>query len=402
MIDPIEWTLPDPKAVIAAMGPRSEQVRRETWVFTQQISSVDLYSYLKYRFGEPNGFAMTLRSPSVDNFIHWNYTISSGLVIIDVRGLDLGNEVTAFLPPNTEVPDWQKLEGRLLEEFQQNRDGMKAVRQGFEKWRLFINPHHVLRVKLERQVKRLLELDIKNIAVPDDPQWAEEMLQYQMDLAKCQGIYQEAVALCVDIQLSTPVFGESAVNLLILLLAKPEVRADQRVFNDYCRRNIDIRVKELHLYCEGFAGHIDGSEEPFRQFLRLMNRRNDLLHGNVDPTKGTGYQVYFDRRFIPLFASSKGLGQLALEHALANVDPDAAIGDWEVARDFVAFLLNKLDAHTRDGIEQTLNRQQLGYRPETGSIGVILPQARVGFLPGCGPAPPRCDRALRRGKRGES
>lgn len=393
MIDPSEWSLPDPKAVIAAMDPRSERGRRENWVFTHQISSVDLYSYLKHRFGEPNGFAMTLRSASVDNFIHWNYTIASGPVILDVRGLDLRNELTAFLPPNTEVPDWPKLEGRLLEEFRRSQDGMKTVRQRFEKWRLFVNPHHTLGVKLERQVKRLLELDLGNVDVPEDPQSAEEVPRYQEDLAKCQGIYQEAMALCVDIHLSAPVFGESAVNLLMHFLAKPDLRADQRLFDDHCRRNIDVRVKGLHLVCDGFAERIHGSEEPFKEFLRLMNRRNDLLHGNVDPTKGTGHEVYFDHRFIPLFASSQGLTQLALEHALANVDPDAAIRDWEAARGFVALLLTKLDARVRDGVEQAFAQQQLGYRPETRSIGVILPQARVGFFPGRGSAPRRGDTA---------
>ena len=133
--------------------------------------------------------------------------------------------------------------------------------------------------------------------------------------------------------------------------------------------------------------------EPFKEFLRLMNRRNDRLHGNVDPTKGTGHEVYFDHRFIPLFARSQGLTQLALEHALANVDPDAAIRDWEAARGFVAFLLAKLDGPVKDGVDLAFCQQQLGYRPETRSIGVILPQARVGLFSGRGPAPRRGDTA---------
>lgn len=387
MTDPSEWSLPDPKAVIAAMDPRAELVMRENWVFTEKISSVDLYSYLKHRFGEPNGFAMTLRSPSVDNFIHWNYTITSGPVILDVRGLDQYNELTAFLPLGTQAPDWSRLEIRLLEEFRQNRKDLQAVRERFEKWQLFINPHHTLRVKLERQVNRLRELDIKKVAAPEDPRSAEELPLYHANLTKFQAIYQEAMALCVDIQLSAPVFVESAVNLLAHFLAKSEIRADKRQFDDHCRRNIDIRVKNLHLICDGFADYINGSEEPFKEFLRLMNQRNDLLHGNVNPTKGTGQEVYFDHRFIPLFARSQGLTQLAVEHALANLDPDAAIRDWEAARRFVAFLLGKLDGLVKNEVELAFDQQQLGYRPETGTIGVILPQDRVGFFPGRGPTP---------------
>lgn len=393
MIDPCEWTLPDPQAVIVALDPRSREGRRDIWRFSNEISSVELYSYLKHRFGEPNGFAMTLRRPSVDNFIHWNYTLASGAVILDLRGLDLHNEVTAFLRPETEPPNWPALEARLLEEFRRERGGMKTIRERFEKWCLFVNPHQVLRVKLERQVSRLRELDLKNMHVPRDPSIAEELPQYQEDLARCVSTYQEAMALCVDIQLSAPVYGESAVSLLMHLLAKSEVRADQHWFDDQCRRNIDLRVKGLHLVCDGFIGRIDGSEEPFKDFLRLMNRRNDRLHGNVDPKKQTGHEVYFDHRFIPLFARSQGFTRLALEHALANTDPDAAICDWEAASEFVAFVLTKLDRHVREGVERALGQQQLGYRPETGSIGVILPEARFAFFPGRGPLPGRGDTA---------
>lgn len=256
------------------------------------------------------------------------------------------------------------------------------MRQSLDRWHLFINPYHTLRTILERQVQRLTELDLANVAVPADPRTREELPHYQADLARCQAVYQEAMALTVGIHLTAPILGESAVNFLMLLLAKPDVRADRRVFEDFGRRNIDVRLKSLHLVCDGFASRIEGSEEQFKEFLRLMNKRNDRLHGNVDPTTSTGHEVYFDHRFIPLFPKSQGLTQIALDHALANVDPTAAIKDWETAREFVSFLLSKLEARIRPQIEMTLNQQQLGYRPQTKSIGAILPQARVDLVPG--------------------
>ena len=146
---------------------------------------------------------------------------------------------------------------------------------------------------------------------------------------------------------------------------------------DLGRRNIDVRLKGLHLVCDGFASRIDGSEEPFKEFLRLMNRRNDRLHGNIDPTKGTGHEIYFDHRFIPLFPKPQGLTQIALDYALAGADPAAAIQDWEVAQKFVEFLLSKLETRVQPAIEMALNQQQLGYRADTKAIGVVLPQARM-------------------------
>jgi hypothetical protein len=41
----------------------------------QRLSPVDMYCYLKARFGEPNGVQNILRSDSSDNWIHWEYSL---------------------------------------------------------------------------------------------------------------------------------------------------------------------------------------------------------------------------------------------------------------------------------------------------------------------------------------
>jgi hypothetical protein len=314
MLDPARWALPDPEAVVAAMYQGRGAARRDTWVFSTRISAVDLYAYLKLRFGEPNGLAMALRDPSVDNLIHWNFTIASGTTILDIRGLDLANEVTAFLGAEVDAPDWTSVEDRLAEEFLSQRKKLHAVRERFEQWHLFVNPHHVLRTKLERQVARLRELDLRNVHVPANPRSGQELPAFGAELAKARDAYEEAMALCVDIQLAAPVFAESAVDLLTHILAKPEVRSDRRLFDDQRRRNIDVRLKGLHLICDGFAERIDGSEEPFKELMRLYDRRNDRLHGNVDPRASTGPPIYFDHRFIPLFASPSFIASLSPGH----------------------------------------------------------------------------------------
>ena len=169
----------------------------------------------------------------------------------------------------------------------------------------------------------------------------------------------------------------------MLVLAKPEIRNDRRLYEDFIRRNIDVRIKSLHLCCDGFSKPIDGSEEPFKDFLRLMNRRNDSLHGNIDPNRSTGEEIYFDHRTIPLVSRHRGLPQLALANAFANLAPDDAARDVKVVQKFIDFLLSRLKPEIRGGVAQMLNEQQLGYRPKTKAIGVILPQARVDFIPAC-------------------
>jgi len=59
------------------------------WNDCNLISSLDIYSYLKARFGAPNGFQMQLKKPNSDNLIHWNYTLTAGAARIDFVGFRL-------------------------------------------------------------------------------------------------------------------------------------------------------------------------------------------------------------------------------------------------------------------------------------------------------------------------
>lgn len=63
--------------------PRS--ISGSRWVVTAGIKPVDLYVYLKARFGEPNGLTMLFKNPNdSDNLIHWHHTLRcpSGLIEI--------------------------------------------------------------------------------------------------------------------------------------------------------------------------------------------------------------------------------------------------------------------------------------------------------------------------------
>jgi hypothetical protein len=53
------------------MGPSMLAVR-------SSLSPVDVYCYLKARFGEPNGFQNFLRKDDSDNWIHWDFNLKAG------------------------------------------------------------------------------------------------------------------------------------------------------------------------------------------------------------------------------------------------------------------------------------------------------------------------------------
>ena len=360
---------------------------RSSWNFTDAISPLDVYCYLKARFGEPNGLMMALRSPTIENFCHWQYMVESDGTILDFMGLNVRTELRVYGQLVADDNLWKLFEARLIGEFKATRKRMSQVRNTFERWHLFVNPYARLKRIVVRNSERLREIDIGNVKVPSLPHDVDEFPLFERELKASREAYEEAIALATSLQAIAPIMGEAAINVFILLLAKPELKADSRLLDDFKRRNIDVRVKSLHLHCDHFDSAVSGSEAPFKAFLRLMNRRNDILHGNVDPRKSTGDEIYFDHSTIPLPRHYRTLSQSALANVLASVDPEIALSDCTVIDEFVNFLVSKLTPDLQPIVHRFLAEEQPGYRPDLDRLGVILPQETVEFVSG----PPRLE-----------
>lgn len=207
------------------------------------------------------------------------------------------------------------------------------------------------------------------------------MIQFNTDMKHALDLQQEAMALCVSIEMIAPVMGEAAVNLLMLLLAKSELRNDKRLMEKFTRDQIDVRIKSLHLHCDGFAVPVSASNKRFKEFLRVMSRRNDTLHGNINPKKDFGEILYFDQRNIPLPTAQHNLQEIALKHMMADLSRERSLLSIKAVREFVEFLTDSLHSDTKSLVRHFMDEQLLGRESKTGRIGAILPTARVAVYP---------------------
>ncbi len=384
ILSPIEWTLPDPTWVFekwrTIRAPKEPGIAPRNWAFSRAIAPVTLYAYLKYRFGIPNGPMMITRTPSVDDFIYWHYALECRGELVNIMGLSGRLEIVAQTRP-IDTSGWQALEANLREEFTRHGESLARIRASFEHWRLFLNPFRRLALIATRHEDRLKQIDITTVPSLPIPATQTQSRAYSADLKNAMERYQEAMALCVELEMIAPVMGEAAVNLVLLLLAKPEVKNDERLRDKFSRDPIDVRIKSLHLVCDGISRPIDGSEEPFKAFLRIMNRRNDALHGNIDPRRSSGEEIFFDDPYIPLLAENRSFNEAALANALVNLSPERSIRDLREVRDFVDFLVGRMDPGAQEAVRRAMEEQQLGYRAETGEIGIVLPSVQMDFLP---------------------
>lgn len=144
------------------------------------------------------------------------------------------------------------------------------------------------------------------------------------------------------------------------------------MYDNVIRRDVDVRVKSVHLNCKGFKSAIDSSADAFKKFHSLMNQRNDFLHGNIDPHQLKYDTVHFDGT-IPLFHHYRNMSELALVNSLIHVEPQAALRDIETVRAFIDLVLGHLQEDIRRSVEMFMQSPNPGWCRETKRPGILFP-----------------------------
>ena len=384
LIDTIStWKPIDPQERIEQLQNKETRRHPARFILGEELSPLDLYAYLKTRFGPPNGFQMALRTPTSDNLIHWHYTIkASASAVLDIWQANLTTEiiVEGVSPPSH--TDWDQLISAIKADFSTHGAGMSRVRNKLESWHLFVNPYKRLRNVLSLCHDELKSLNVDCVDVPRTPETPHELRELHETIVREKERFAKALTLGVTIRMLAPVLGEAFVNFLIFLLAKVDIKTDQRLYQDVIRRDIDVRVKSMHLNCNGFSKPVDTNTETFGTFRTLMNNRNDFLHGNVDPTKLKYDTVYFDYRTVPIFERRASFGELAFSHRLIHVEPDRAFEDLDAVSKFIDLVLESLEPQYRELVEAFMRTTSPGWRPKDGKVGILFPEQVIHSVPG--------------------
>ncbi|QDT72409.1 hypothetical protein [Lacipirellula limnantheis] len=264
------------KSKKAADGVRFPSAR--VWVKSKAISPVVLYCYLKARFGVPLGFSMMLRHPSTENLIQWHFTIAAGPHMIDVMARNDRIEFWVRADVAISDRDWIEFESRLQQEFERYREPINTVKSLLEHWVLFVNPYRRLNMMVEILRRRITSTEL--VAPPSHITEAESTHEMILALSRARETFVEQMFKsqvdCLSLRMIAPVMAESFVNMLIFLLARPEIKQDKRLYDNAIRSQIDVRVKSLSITCDGFSVPIDGGRKEFKDFCRMMDKRNDL------------------------------------------------------------------------------------------------------------------------------
>lgn len=341
-----------------------------------KISPLDLYAYLKARFGPPNDIIMMARGPGLENLVHWGYALSAQGHGFNIHSTSRRLE---FIGISLTPADWRILAANIKADFGVVGDGMRDVRSGLEQWTLFINPFKRIQTTVISLAAHLEALSIEEPGPHPMVMTSEEAEQYHKDFRRWMGSTRIAATAGTSVRMLAPVWAEAFVNFLLFVLGRPDVRRDVRLYEGLLRQPIDVRVRGLHLNCVDFKEPIDSSHQAFASFLTLMNGRNDFLHGNIDPHRLAFDELFVDKfgsnQTIPLFKDDRSNIARFLANSLKFVEPSVALSDLEIVAEFVTLVLSQLTDESAQLVRRLLQQDYLRFNRATGEISQFVDDA---------------------------
>lgn len=342
------------------------------WELKNELKPADLFSYLYAKYGQPNGIQNLLRNDSSDNLIHWEWSLANKHGIIQVQGHNFRTEVHLIGEYEEQSLSLDMFVKQIKSDFKNYGKAMSQVRAGLEKWTRFLNPYHRINSVVTRNIEELKQLDLDIEKDRRLVQLTENNFQdFETNWELVSDKYNGAIGLTFGLRSMLPILAESFINLIIFILSKPEIKQNERLFQNTIRQQIDIRVQSLHLNCIGFTKPIDYTDKVCKKFHTLMNERNDILHGNVEIKKLIIGDVYFNKK-VPIFFEYEDFWQKAMGISLNSVRFNNILDDHSTVTKFIEHVLHHLTTELSEQVKHIMGNCELGYNKETGRLGALF------------------------------
>jgi hypothetical protein len=197
-------------------------------------------------------------------------------------------------------------------------------------------------------------------------------------LKGCSQLYRS----CLELSLLTPVLAEAFINMAILILCKKEIRENGRQFDAFIRSQIDTKIFDLSYKCQGFTRQIDPNAAAYKNFKRVMDRRNHVIHGNIDPEREQTEIVYFEGKRA-LFRDPGNHLAKSLETLVRQYEPERVIKDYEEVNEFLCGIPTCLVPQLAKDFWRIMEDPYPGYDLHRHITGVLLPEfAAIGVMQG--------------------
>ncbi|AZS19195.1 hypothetical protein [Caulobacter sp. FWC26] len=362
-------------------APRRDDERSgDILVIRKTISPFDLYTYLKARFGEPNGLMTRLASDDSDNLFHWDYLLYAGDQLLTFTGAT--REVHVSVERRLDDAEWLAFIRRLRTDFGRVGQDKGRVAGELEKWSVFPNRFLAIANRCADLFHDLSEAlpKLQRAFERDDARPGRE--DYARQAERQAALVAKITAAALELPILTPVLFECFLGLVVGLLVRPEVKADLGRFDAFSRGRLNDKILSLHDHCRGFARGLLPDNEALQRFWPVVARRNDLIHGNLDPVRDAVEIVYFDRK-RPLHTSGGAGHRSYWDSLMVQYRPQRVIDDYLAMHHVIHEILEHMEPQVRATITAVMGDTQPGWDQRRRKIGLLFPGHVVGaVMPG--------------------
>lgn len=331
--------------------------KRDMLAIRFHLKPVDVYAYLKARFGEPNGFQNYLRKDDSDNLVHWDFNLKADKEDVYICGHL--REVHIIVSEKLSDEQWKDLIKAIKDDFRRVAKEKSEIVHTLEKYVLFQNKFTSLASLCADLHESISEAPgpIEVVYPNETNENAEAVRKTMEDRSKrIENLFGD----CLKLRLLMPIMAEAYVNMLILTFCKNDIRDDKARYEAFIRTNIPDRLALLSENCDGFEKPVDKTLPGYADFMRIISKRNFQLHGNVDPVREKIEVVYFDKR-RPLFVYPGNNIELLFDQLESNADPAGLLKEYVSLHGFLAEIADCLTPRHKSFFEQVVSDAYPGY-----------------------------------------
>ncbi len=364
-----------------SMSERAQQKKRKSrgprgsaLIIRTHLRPVDIYAYLRARFGKPNGIQTFLRKNDSDNLFHWDYQLKAGDADVHISGMSRTVHVTTTEALSDE--QWKETLLAFKAEFARAGKAKSAMLRSFEKYVVFQNKFVALSALCAEHHEAIVDSEPHSLVLPKATSSKRALNRYFSNVRAMGKRATELYGHCLSLRLLTPIMAEAFINMLILTFCKDVVRNDATAFNEFIRSKIPQRLALLSEKCDGFAAPVDNRTQDYRDFLRVMNVRNFAIHGNVDPIREQIETVYFEGKH-PVFVDGGDNILKVFEHLEQINRPLEVARDYEAVHGFLHEITTYLTPRHKSFFEQVISDPYPGFEVHKKRATRILPNHSV-------------------------
>lgn len=159
---------------------------------------------------------------------------------------------------------------------------------------------------------------------------------------------------------------------------KRRCEKNERIYSTFIRSALDVKLFDLYIRCNGFESILKQDNTYMKRYWDVVNRRNDLMHGNVDLAKDGIGTVYFDKK-IPLYKCGADAIEIFQESILKQSGPGKIILDYIATHEFIYEIINHMTEEYRNSIYIIMADTQPGFDEKRGKLGRLFPDHIISF-----------------------